>query len=117
MASYSCLCPIGWTGTSCEVDINECLLPLICHPNATCINTNGSYRCVCPAWLTGPNCYTPIDLCVSAPCQNNGVCTYIYGGSISCRCQPGFTGFFCEVRGVKETDRRNNIHVFLDQYR
>ena len=97
VASFSCICPAGWTGTLCENDIDECQLSLICHPNATCINSLGSYRCVCPSWLTGPNCYTSIDLCTSSPCQNNGVRTFNYGGSITCRCQTGFTGLFCEV--------------------
>jgi Notch 1 len=122
IASFSCLCPIGWTGISCEIDINECLLPLICHPNATCINTLGSYRCVCPPWLTDMNCYTPIDLCLSNPCRNNGVCAYVYGGSIVCRCPPGFTGVLCEVNyghSPHETHMSRKLVSLLviDQYR
>lgn len=110
--SFICVCPVGWTGPLCDTDINECLLPLICHPNATCINTIGSFLCLCPPWLTGPNCYTTVDLCASNPCQNNGVCTYNYGGSITCRCQPGFTGVFCEVREEND-DRRNTVVEML----
>jgi hypothetical protein len=106
IVSYVCVCPAGWTGTACDIDINECLLPLICHPNATCINTIGSYRCICPAWLTDPNCYTPIDVCASLPCRNNGVCVYSYGGLSICRCQSGFTGVFCEVRFF---EKRENV--------
>jgi len=100
VASYACVCSAGWTGTSCQTDINECATPLICNPNATCINTIGSYTCLCPAWLTGFNCYTTIDLCLSSPCQNNGVCVYNYGGTPTCLCQSGFTGVYCEVRNL-----------------
>ncbi len=95
--SYLCLCPIGWTGSLCEVNINECSFPLSCHPNATCIDLPGSYQCICPSWLTGDNCLTAIDQCQTHPCLNNGVCVNNYGSLPTCHCQPGFTGFYCEV--------------------
>ncbi len=96
--SYACLCPIGWTGSLCEVNINECSFPLSCHPNSTCIDLPGSYQCICPPWLTGVNCLTAIDQCLTYPCLNNGVCVNNYGSSPTCHCQPGFTGVYCEVR-------------------
>ena len=109
MTTYSCICPAGWTGPNCDIDINECLLPLICHPNATCVNTIGSYRCLCPPWLTDFNCYTTVDLCASAPCRNGGVCVYNYGGSVTCRCPPGFTGAFCEVMQLSSDGSRGKV--------
>jgi hypothetical protein len=112
VVSIACLCPAGWTGTYCGTDINECTTPLICQPNATCINTIGSYICVCPAWLTGFNCYTPIDLCASFPCRNNGVCIYNYGGVPTCRCQSGFTGVYCEVRNlIRENKKKRKFFI------
>ncbi len=98
VSDLACICPSGWTGKFCDTDINECIAPTPCNPNATCINTIGSYTCLCPPWLTGFNCYTPIDLCASFPCRNNGVCVYNYGSLPTCRCQSGFTGVYCEVR-------------------
>ncbi len=95
--SYSCLCPIGWTGSLCEVNINECSFPLSCHPNSTCIDLPGSYQCICPSWLTGDNCLIAIDQCQKHPCLNNGVCVNNYGSLPTCHCQPGFTGVYCEV--------------------
>lgn len=105
----SCICPVGWTGTFCETDIDECTSELICHPNATCTNTIGSYKCQCPMWLTGTNCYTSVDLCTSSPCQHNGVCIYEYGGALTCRCQSGYTGVYCEVRPFGGKNNKKDV--------
>ncbi|XP_022245454.1 epidermal growth factor-like protein 7 isoform X2 [Limulus polyphemus] len=41
-----CSCPKGWTGTFCEIDVNECEQDEnVCDHQ--CINTLGSYRCGC----------------------------------------------------------------------
>ncbi|XP_055958296.1 delta-like protein 1 [Patella vulgata] len=40
------ICKQGWTGSSCNVDIDECE-ESICQNNGTCTNTNGSYSCSC----------------------------------------------------------------------
>ena len=38
----------GYTGTNCEIDVNECeVTPSICLNVARCINTNGSFQCYC----------------------------------------------------------------------
>ena len=97
IVSHSCLCPQGWTGKLCEVNINECAQALSCHPNATCIDLPGSYQCVCPPWLTGPNCLTAVDQCQPSTCHHDGVCVNNYGTLPTCHCQPGFTGHYCEV--------------------
>lgn len=45
---FHCLCPEGWAGASCEMDIDECYglagTDLGCQNKADCINTPGSYR-------------------------------------------------------------------------
>ena len=44
----ACVCKAGYTGTLCEVDINECEQnPNICGDRQQCVNTVGSYVCVC----------------------------------------------------------------------
>ena len=106
VGSYSCLCPIGWTGHLCEVNINECSFPLSCHPNATCIDLPGSHQCVCPSWLTGSHCLTAIDQCETFPCLNHGVCVNNYGSLPTCHCQAGFTGVYCEVNSPRARARR-----------
>jgi len=44
----ACVCKPGFTGTSCDVDINECEQnPNICGDLQQCVNTAGSYVCEC----------------------------------------------------------------------
>ncbi|XP_037930417.1 fat-like cadherin-related tumor suppressor homolog, partial [Teleopsis dalmanni] len=55
--SFHCICP-GYTGTTCEVDINECDNNP-CEKGTICINKLGSYQCICSIFNNGSNC---IDL-------------------------------------------------------
>ena len=47
---------IGFLGTFCELDINECTSPSACFNNAACVNTIGSYQCICNTGYTGAKC-------------------------------------------------------------
>ena len=42
-----CLCKDGFTGTFCEIDINECSSSP-CQNGGTCIDLENSYACYCP---------------------------------------------------------------------
>uniref|UniRef100_A0A1I8PIC7 Uncharacterized protein n=1 Tax=Stomoxys calcitrans TaxID=35570 RepID=A0A1I8PIC7_STOCA len=53
-----CMCR-GFTGPTCEVDVNECENQP-CGSGATCINEAGSFRCICPSYLTGASCGDPL---------------------------------------------------------
>ncbi|XP_052269802.1 adhesion G protein-coupled receptor E1-like [Dreissena polymorpha] len=44
--SYKCDCDIGWEGSSCGKDIDECTRANICGMNQHCINNDGSYICI-----------------------------------------------------------------------
>ena len=47
-----CECELGWSGSTCETDEDECLTQDTCdHETEICENTNGSYRCVCKPGL------------------------------------------------------------------
>lgn len=53
--SFSCLCPVSFTGPFCVHEINECNS----HPclnEGTCVDGLGTYRCICPLGYTGKNC-------------------------------------------------------------
>ncbi|XP_078658283.1 receptor-type tyrosine-protein phosphatase delta-like [Branchiostoma floridae x Branchiostoma belcheri] len=46
--SFSCACSGGWTGDTCETDINECSTGAHnCDQHATCTNSPGSFSCTC----------------------------------------------------------------------
>ncbi|XP_052236286.1 uncharacterized protein LOC127848040 [Dreissena polymorpha] len=44
--SYKCECDIGWEGSNCGKDIDECTRANICGINQHCIITGGSYVCL-----------------------------------------------------------------------
>ena len=58
IASYNCSCNKGWTGKSCEIDIDECI-SMPCKNGGTCFQAIGAaYRCQCPDGYTGNDCST-----------------------------------------------------------
>jgi Notch-like protein len=64
-----CLCPQGYTGSTCATYISLCL-PNPCQSNGTCIpsGTTG-YICVCPPNFTGPQCNLVGNPCLYLPCK------------------------------------------------
>ncbi|KAL7844777.1 hypothetical protein SRHO_G00233160 [Serrasalmus rhombeus] len=70
---YICECLLGYTGTNCEVEVDECESDP-CENGATCNDLMGLYTCDCVKGFSGLNCEINIDECESAPCQNGGTC-------------------------------------------
>ncbi len=95
---YSCDCAgTGYTGTTCQTDINECT-STPCQHGGACNNTAGSYTCDCAGTgYTGTTCQTDINECTSSPCQHGGACTNT-AGSYTCNCSgTGYTGTTCQT--------------------
>lgn len=98
IAPNMCACPQGFTGTSCETDIDECAEGFVqCDSRANCINLPGWYHCECRDGyhdngmfsLGGESC-EDIDECLTGrhSCNNDTVCFNLDGG-YDCRCPHG----------------------------
>lgn len=92
-----CYCVPGFTGTRCQININECLSQP-CRNNATCIDGINAYRCQCPAHYQGAHCETQLTACDLSPCKNGAKCLIDAPTrplEYRCICAPGYTGHDC----------------------
>ena len=84
-----CSCPYGWTGTGCELEVEQCDVNSMTCPNGTpCTNEHGAYNCDCSvanslSKLARQQCRRPYtDYCSATYdpnkplsfCTNGGVC-------------------------------------------
>lgn len=125
----ACVCHVGFRGSSCETDVDECSGHIPCTSRGTCINTIGSYRCGClPGWTgehclhkdgsvsvpqcmpgyKGENCTDDVDECKELsvpPCAPKGDCLNL-NGSYRCTCYPGWNGKNCSNDINECTERK-----------
>lgn len=93
--SYSCLCPLGFSGTFCQTDIDECASKP-CLFGGTCVDQENGYTCLCSFGRGGSQCQFDIDACASNPCRNGGSCSFYDNATYSCVCLTDFNGVSCE---------------------
>ncbi|XP_047662806.1 nephronectin [Tachysurus fulvidraco] len=83
-----CLCHQGYTGKTCNQDLNECgLKPRPCKHR--CVNMVGSYKCYCPTgyMMTHDGTCRNSQTCAMANCQYG--CA-VMKGEVMCQCpSPG----------------------------
>eukprot|EP00054_Salpingoeca_dolichothecata_P025242 m.174900 g.174900 ORF g.174900 m.174900 type:complete len:1022 (+) comp25288_c0_seq3:249-3314(+) len=54
---FTCSCEAGYTGLTCDEDINECLNPTVCQNGGQCTNMDGGFSCTCPSHFAGATCH------------------------------------------------------------
>jgi hypothetical protein len=91
--AYSCACPPGFTGTNCQINIDDCA-GQPCQHGGACVDGVNGYTCQCPPGFSGANCEIDVDECVGNQCQNGAVCVDGVNG-YTCACAPGFSGPRC----------------------
>ncbi|XP_053260659.1 protein kinase C-binding protein NELL2 isoform X2 [Podarcis raffonei] len=87
IASNVCACPQGFTGPSCETDIDECATGRhSCANDTICFNLDGGYDCRCPH---GKNCTG--DCVHEGKIKHNGQIWVLENDRCSvCSCQSGY---------------------------
>ena len=69
------VCCLGYNGTQCESDIDECL-DSPCRNEAKCANVLGSFTCDCHTGYVGHTCHSVNPCNDTDYCDNDGNCTY-----------------------------------------
>ncbi|XP_045615647.2 protein crumbs [Procambarus clarkii] len=98
----TCACRTGFTGSKCELPIDESFcenIGSLCQNNSTCNVTSfaDTYECLCLPGFSGYHCEVNIDNCASHPCWHDGVCIDSVN-DFTCNCEgTGYEGTICEV--------------------
>ncbi|XP_040421446.1 protein crumbs homolog 1 isoform X5 [Cygnus olor] len=93
--SFTCECPAGYNGTTCERAVSVCDTNP-CEHGGTCQNGVAGPTCLCSAGYTGTLCEMDFDECISEPCHNGAVCRDGVD-EYSCYCVPGYQGKHCDL--------------------
>ncbi|XP_060083555.1 integrin beta-like protein A [Ylistrum balloti] len=91
--TYKCSCPTGFTGRTCDTDIDECSSNP-CLNGGTCWNRISEFVCFCPSGFIGRQCQDT-DNCAINSCQNFGTCMSSPAG-FNCTCLSGYMGNACQ---------------------
>ncbi|XP_053390840.1 fibropellin-1-like, partial [Mercenaria mercenaria] len=91
---FHCLCPSGYTGKKCEININECQSQP-CLNGGVCVDTIGDFKCNCSSGFVGNTCEIDVNECISQPCLNGGFCKDSIDRFL-CQCRTGFDGDRCQ---------------------
>ncbi|MBN3288733.1 DLK1 protein, partial [Polyodon spathula] len=111
----SCLCPSGFTGDFCELDVDGCESEQ-CMNGGRCVDHSSDHGCACPEGFVGKTCNENVIPCLSRPCENGATCNGRPDGGFQCTCKPGFFGKTCSSHKVKPPSHAQHSslpsHVF-----
>jgi len=93
--NFTCECPDGYNGTTCEIAISMCDTNP-CEHGGTCLDGLARPTCLCRTGFTGTRCEMDVDECSSEPCHNGAVCRDGID-EYSCYCVPGYQGKHCDL--------------------
>lgn len=98
--SFSCDCPAGFTGQTCQMTAVGCATRP-CEQGSCTPGSGGSVSCVCERGYTGAACDAEEDACAMPdPCAVAGTCADVGAGNADFTCTPcdaGASGARCEV--------------------
>ncbi|CAL1547951.1 unnamed protein product [Lymnaea stagnalis] len=99
----NCTCKEGWTGSHCQLDIDECQNTSFCKgPHENCNNLNGSVECGCGSGYERnqqDSTCRDINECLNPSlnnCESPKECNNTDGSKV-CVCQPGYLATFNDI--------------------
>ena len=95
---YQCLCPMGYSGSNCEVNIDDCSPINPCQNGGKCTDGIDAFTCNCSGTgFTGLTCSVLVsEICSSLGCFFGGSCEFDASiGRDKCMCKDGYQGELC----------------------